>query len=45
MKMIKEINIDKWGKDDWYILPTFCYNKEWKILTFHFLKFTIEICL
>jgi hypothetical protein len=44
MKMIKEINIDKWGKDDWYIFPTFCYNKEWNILTFHFLKFTFEIC-
>jgi hypothetical protein len=41
---MKEVNIDKWGKDNWYFLPTFCYHKEWKILTFHFLKFTFEIC-
>ena len=35
---------DKWSEDNWYFLPTFCYHKEWKILTFHFLKFTFEIC-
>lgn len=39
-----EINIDWWGEDDWYVLPTFCYHKGYKILTFHFLKFTLEIC-
>jgi hypothetical protein len=39
-----EINIDWWAEDDWYILPTVVFHKEWKILTFHFLKFTIEIC-
>lgn len=39
-----EININWWGKDDWYFLPTICYNKEYKILTIHFLKFTFELC-
>jgi hypothetical protein len=41
---MKELNFDFWGGDNWYILPTFRYNKEWKILSFHFLKFTLEIC-
>ncbi len=25
---MKEVNIDTWGKDDWYIFPTFCYHKK-----------------
>jgi len=40
-----EFNIDWWGEDDWYILPTLCYHKGFKIITLHFLKFTFEVCL
>ena len=41
-KMMKEININWWAKDDWYFIPTFNLHVEYRCFSFYFLKFTLE---
>mgnify|MGYP003981212825 FL=1 len=41
--MIKEINIEWWAKDDWYLIPKFNLHVEYKWFSFHFLKVTLEL--
>jgi len=41
--MNKEINIEWWAKDDWYLIPTLNLHVEYRCFSFYFLKFTLEL--